>query len=426
MTPPNPFSPRLLAAWIAAATLTFALSFAFMLHGDGGTTAGPSSFSRSAIGYAGIADILQHRGLTVIKSRGGSLHRLGTGGVLVVAEPELHQPVPAAQQALLRAPTVLLVLPKWLGQPDSRNPAWIGQADPLPLFFPQSDLSISIARGEVVRRDGPVTWRYNELGPEPHLTKPVQLVQSAGLRPIVGGNDGMLVGELRSSANRRLWVLSDPDVLENHGLGDGNATFAVALFDAMRRGGRTIVFDETVHGFEALPANPAAVLLHPPFTQVLVQVLLALAMLLWAATGRFGAPEIAPPTLKAGKRDLVRNVAALFRFGRCQPVLVRRYVEETIRDVARELHVPRQLDGAAGLGWLQRLGAARGVSLDCADLNTRAAALAERGRTRAAELGRLPAEIWQWKQEMMHGAARSPAGRRGHPGGDPQGRGRPG
>ncbi len=59
------FSPRLLIGWIAAAIAIFAVSLYFMTHGEskkiGSDTIGPSTFSRSAIGYAGIAETLQRR-----------------------------------------------------------------------------------------------------------------------------------------------------------------------------------------------------------------------------------------------------------------------------------------------------------------------------------------------------------------------------
>jgi hypothetical protein len=433
MTDQPVFTPRLLAAWIAAATLTFVLSIAFMLHGETTETVGPGTFSRSALGHEGIADILRQRGVTVLQSQGDSLHKLGRQGVLVLAEPELGVPSDSVQRALLRAPTVLLVLPKWLGQPDRRKRGWIEAAEPLPVFVPQSILDLAIGGGRVVRSDEAVTWTRNEIGPAPHLTTPVQLVRSDGLRPIVGSEAGMLLGE-RRAGGQVLWVLSDPDVIANHGLGDGNAAFAVALFDALRAHGAqaraqsnppagVIVFDETVHGFTAVPPNPAALLVHKPFAQIGIQALCALALLLWAGAAPFGAPEVAPPPLKAGKRDLVRNIADLFGFAGHQPMLVRRYVEETIRDVTRRLHTPQGLAPPANLGWLQRVGADRGVSVDIAAVSARAEHLAAVGGRSTAELARLPREIWQWKQEMVDGFAGSAGDRGGHPRGSPQGRG---
>jgi hypothetical protein len=178
-----------------------------------------------------------------------------------------------------------------------------------------------------------------------------------------------------------------------------------------------------VHGFTSVPANPATLLLHKPFTAIGLQAVCALALLLWASAARFGAPEVAPPPLKAGKRDLVRNVADLFRFAGYQHVLVRRYIQETIRDVARRVHTPHGLTETASLDWLQRVGADRGVSLDCADLSARADVLAAAGRRRSAELFTLSRDIWRWKQEMVDGFAGSAGDRGRDPRRGPQGRG---
>ena len=51
------FSPRVILGWIAAVAATFALSLYLMSLGDedGPDVVGPSAFSRSAIGYGGLA-----------------------------------------------------------------------------------------------------------------------------------------------------------------------------------------------------------------------------------------------------------------------------------------------------------------------------------------------------------------------------------
>ena len=220
-------------------------------------------------------------------------------------------------------------------------------------------------------------------------------------------------------------MVADPDVLNNHALGDGNAAFAVRLFESLHGDG-TLVFDETVHGFTALPNGPIALLLRRPFSYVAILGLLAVALLVWAGTGRFGAPEVQPPPLKSGKRDLVHNVAELFGFAGYHPVLVRRYVEETLRDTARRLHAPRELGDAAALDWLRRAGTARGVATDCAELQQRAERLGRSRRSGSPDLSRLPRDAWRWKQEMIHGLADGADHGGRDPRRGPQGRGRPG
>ena len=424
MSQPPTFTPRMLAAWIAAACLATALSVVFLLHGESTDTTGPSTFSLSAIGHAGIADILRKRGFTVLQSQGDSLHKLGRGGVLVLAEPDLRAPDDRSESVLLTARTVLLVLPKWLGTPDRNRRAWVSAVDPVGVFGPQAILERAIPDAKVVRSGAGETWTQNELGPVPHLSGQPQLVWSERLRPIIASKDGILLGELVKNG-RRLWVLADPDVIDNHGLGDGNAPLAVAIFDALGHRG-PVVFDETIHGFDAVPPNLFKLLARQPFTTIGIQAAVALALLLWASAIRFGAPETAPEPLKAGKRDLVRNVARLFRYAGYQQVLVRRYVEETIRDVAHRLHAPNSLDDTARVGWLQRAGSARGASVDCAAVSEQAAMLTLASRHNAAELIGLARDIWNWKQEMLDGRAGSANDRGAHSRRSRQGGDRPG
>jgi hypothetical protein len=413
------FTPRMLAAWIAAACLATALSLVFLLHGESTDTAGASTFSRSAVGHAGIADVLRKRGFTVLQSQGDSLHKLGRGGLLVLAEPDLRAPDDRSEALLLTAPTVLLVLPKWLGTPDRDKPAWVSATEPMGVFGPQSILERAIPDAKVVRSTAGELWTSNGLGPMPHLSEPPQLMWSERLRPIIASKDGILLGELVKNG-RRLWVLSDPDVIDNHGLGDGNAPLAVAIFDALAPRG-PVVFDETIHGFAAVPPDLFKLLARQPFAAIFIQAAVALALLLWASAIRFGAPEAAPEPWKAGKRDLVRNVARLFRYAGYQDVLVRRYVEETIRDVAHRLHAPNGLDDAARIDWVRRAGAGRGVDGAAVDEQ---AALASRHT--AAEALRLAREVWNWKQEMLNGRAGSANDRGGHSRRSRQGGDRPG
>ncbi len=93
-----------------------------------------------------------------------------------------------------------------------------------------------------------------------------------------------------------------------------------------------------------------------PFVVATVQGLIAIALLLWATMARFGAPQSAPPPLSAGRAGLLQNMAKLIEFTGHQQVMIRRYVQETVRDVARQLHAPRALAGQALIAWLQRVG----------------------------------------------------------------------
>src|SRR6202011_4434944 len=156
-------------------------------------------------------------------------------------------------------------------------------------------------------------WTTNVLGRKPQLATPVQLMRSGALRPIIGAPAGILVGEL--NRNRAIWVLADPDVIANHGIGQGeNAALALAIINRLRGRDGAVVFDETIHGYLAQSATPLALLVQFPFVVATFMVADALGLLLWATMARFGAPQTAPPPLSAGRQGLLQNVAPLITF----------------------------------------------------------------------------------------------------------------
>jgi Domain of unknown function (DUF4350) len=406
------FSRRLLIGWIGAAVATFAVSLYFMGHPGqpgGADAVGPSAFSRSAIGHAGIADTLQRLGVPVVKSRYNSADKVGKDGVLVIAEPRPRALSEPALRALLDARAILLVLPKWTGRASETTPSWLGTAEEQPVSEAKWVLDLVAPRGEVVRESLMPAWTINLLGRTPQPAVPVQLMRSDAMRPIVAASAGMLVGEL--NRNRAIWVLADPDVIANHGIGEAdNAALALALINRLRGRNGTVVFDETVHGYLAQPTSPLALLVQFPFAVATIQVAAALGLLLWATLARFGAPQAAPPPLSAGRQGLLQNVAQLIAFAGHQQVMVRRYVQETVRETALQLHAPRGLSGPALAAWLTRVGEARGVSVDCAAIVGEVESLADRRRADLSPLVRIARDIHRWRREIVDGRSRHPRG----------------
>jgi hypothetical protein len=430
MTSPSIFSGRMLVGWTAAAVVTFAASLFFMGREDnaksGSDAVGPSTFSRSAIGHAGFAETLRALGLTVVKSQYNSREKLGEGGLLVIAEPSGALGAQKGLATLLEAKTVMLVLPKWRGTPSDKHAGWIGYAELVPELAADQILNLAVAQAEIARLTTAGTWSKNELGHEPSLVSPVQVIRGGQLRPIVADGDDVLVGEL-ADRGRKLWILADPDAIENHGIGEGdNAAFAVALVNALRGGEGGVIFDETVHGYVARPANPLRLMFQFPFIVVTLQGLMAIALLLWATLGRFGAPETAPPVLSAGKQGLVENAAKLLGFAGYHRRMVRRYVQSTLRDVARQLHAPRDLSESALLDWLQRVGRARDADIDCVALYRQTESVVESRGGGIAGLIPIARDIHNWKREILDGPAADSRDHRGHPERGAQGRRRAG
>src|SRR5205814_8748960 len=107
----------------AFSALIVLLTYAPDLRSD--DNGGGHALSRSALGYAGLVELMKLEGQTVVVSRA----RLAAGhtqGLLVTT------PNPDVEEKDLKAlgfggPT-LVVLPKWLGAPDAGHRGWVSQA----------------------------------------------------------------------------------------------------------------------------------------------------------------------------------------------------------------------------------------------------------------------------------------------------------
>lgn len=406
------FPLRVLIGWVSAAVALFAITIYFMARGDtgGADVTGPSTFSHSAIGYAGIAEVLQRLDVGVIKSQYDSLAKVSPGSVVVIAEPPANAASEQTIRTLLGADKILLVLPKWAGAPSEEHAGWLSAIGERQIADAQWTLRLVAPNASVERERTMVSWITNALGFAPSIDRPIQLIRGQPLRPIVGTPEGMLIGEI-VNGNRRIWVLADPDVMSNQGLGRGNnAALSVAAVERLRGPGGSVIFDETLHGFLARPASPFLLLFRFPFVVATIQGLIAVALLLWATLARFGPPQSLPPPLNAGRSGLLQNMASLIEFTGYQETVIRRYVLETLRDVGRQLHAPRGISGNALVAWLQRVGSARGVETDCGAVIRQIEEMPEGRRRNLPALVRLARQIHQWKGEIIDGRIGHPRG----------------
>jgi hypothetical protein len=407
----SPFSPVVLIGGAVLAVSALLISILFMFNPEHGAinTLGPGAHSRSAIGYAGLAETLKKLGVQVEISNGNSVKKAGSG-VLFVGEPELDWEGATSMSELEDAGKVILVLPKWYWTKKYDRSGWIGLATPRPVSTPQRVLQRVVQKAEVVRVPAPQTWKINELRREPILMGDVQLVKGAGLSPVVGNEQGMLIASVDAGDNV-IWIVADPDVLSNHALGaDGkrNAVFAVSMVETLRDGSGAVVFDETVHGFLSHALPPWRMLFKFPYFLIGLQLIAAAALLLWGGMGRFGAAQMAPEPVKAGKQGLVENAAGLIEYAGYHRHMVYRYVQAVIRDTAKQVHAPKALSEVDQLKWLERTGKSRGVRHDCNAILQRAANLASARSNDMAAYVWVARDIYRWKQEMMDGHSKHP------------------
>jgi hypothetical protein len=366
---------------------------------------GPTTYSRSAIGHAGIMKLLQLHGVPAEASQGASREKLRHGGLLVLAEPD-QLTDPSEMRRLLGVPRVLLVLPKWAGLPDSDMPGWIAAASRLPLAAPISVLQDAFPRNFGTRGlqnvEAPPNWPRNALGAPPHFDSSVQLLTGTSFDAVVEGPSGLLVGQLLHGKTT-IYLLTDPDIISNHGLAEGNAAFALALIDRARAGG-PVIFDETIHGFRTVPQNRLFAIFSRPFAAVTFCALAAAALLAWADGARFGAPLPRPGGLPAGQMALIGAIAGLLDQGGHQKTVLARYVRGAVADVSATLQRSR-IEGFARLAEAETR---RGATIRAADILQEAASIETTSRPPAAAMAALALRAHAWKQEMLHGPAAHP------------------
>ncbi len=395
--------PSLLAAGVAAlAVAAVAVSLYLALAEQSDASDGASTYSRSALGHSVLLEVLRRRGVDASASRGASREKLHGDGLLVLAEPDVD-PSPEALRGLLRARHVLLVLPKWEPDGEAGQHGWIALAVPKPAFLAQTILKDALPGATAIRPgNATAVFELNKLAAGvPHLEAPLQLIQSAALTPVLASKDHVLLGYL-PRARGELWVLADPDLINNHGLASGNASLAVAMIDRARQGG-PVLFDETIHGFSSVPNGQFRLLAARPFAGATLSAFLAVGLVVWATARRFGVDRPPAPGIAAGRLSLIASIAGLMVYAGHLAEMLRRYVSVTIEDVAARLHAPDTGQTDARAAWLAQAEQQRGTQDTEAALRAEAASLAATRASPDAAFA-LAQRTYAWKKEMLRGA----------------------
>lgn len=420
------FQPRVLAALAAALCALFAGSL--LLTGAGGLSTsgnsfGANSYSRSAVGHLAAFELVQALGHKAVRAEHQPLALLGSTGVLVLAEPAGNLSGEENRNKVLNAKTILLVLPKWNVRATEGRRDWIGAAEPAPILQAQAVLGAVASGGEIVRVTPPASYQPSIASVVPTVHGQMQLLRGSTLKPLIASSDGILLGELQEGA-RRIWILSDPDLLENHGIGKGrNADLVGDIVAALLAGQNgTLVFDETIHGFQRSPPNLLKFLYEFPFNLALLQLIVCLALLLFAAMGRFGAAQALPRRVEAGRQALIGNAASLIDHAGHHAAILRRHIALTLQDAARTLHAPPGLAEPELVAWLGKTAAARGI--DTTPLETLERAANARPRDLASLLAAAQM-LHQWRKDLVNGIPRRLGDHRTGPQRNPKGRHRP-
>jgi hypothetical protein len=372
-----------------------------------GVDGGAHALSRSAVGYAGLVRLMQADGETVQISRRILGARDGSG--LLILTPG---PFTTAGDLFDRSADgrVLVIAPKWETSAQPDNPSWVYKAGLIDAGAVSGMLARRFPGLVLARRDATAPVRLNEGdAPQVHLNPPLQagrvlttgpiaqlqtLQAGAGLTPILTDARGGVV--LAATHDGRVAILSDPDLLNTHGLKDlATARTALAIIYGLS-GDTPTIFDVTLNGFDS-PPSLLKLAFGPPFLGATLCLAAASMLMGLHAASRFGAPRRAGRVIAFGKRALADNAAALIRLAKREPAMAGRYLDLNRQAVARALGATR-LGGGELDAYLDRLAEKNGLPFRLSTLAAEARAAKTRG-----DLMRVAHNLHQWRQGMTSG-----------------------
>ncbi len=375
------FSRRTLGWIIGSVAVSLAVTLLLTIRAETLDPRPPenNSFSYSALGHNAVVEFLKRTGLGVVSSRSLLGGDVGPQRPLVLAEPDPREPVwdrarlkDLADRARdLKAPLVL-VLPKWrAGAPRKDRPEWLERVR---IWSKPTVLRVasalqhpglagsSLQRVSQVRRCSSASESFTV------QADPLQLLApSQDMKDLVSCGSGVLVAEWAATdASPRVLVISDPDLLNNQGLGRADHAQMIYQFFMRDLGATGAVFDETIHGLTRTPGLLAEATSFPLGLAVL-QGLVLLGVVLWAGMGRFGKPLPLSLGLAAGKEILIDNTAKLLENGGYAADGVVRYFRQVTRAVASHYFLPPDLPDGERIAKLQQITNARGVKMHLAE-----------------------------------------------------------
>ncbi|MBP6878586.1 MAG: hypothetical protein KBC34_11230 [Phenylobacterium sp.] len=354
------------------------------------------ALSRSAVGFAAVARLLERSGTPVVMRR-GALSATAAEGLLVLT-PAMDARAEGLSDIEHGGP-VLVVLPKWVTIPNPARRGWVRVAGDVPR---EAVLKVLPARWRegltLEQRPGTAAVRLlrpdgRPVGVQPGI-EDLRTLSGPGWVPVVVDEAGR--GVLVMHAKTGVYVLADPDFLDTAGVKSlTGARAAVEMLSVIRAKGAPVVFDLTLHGFER-SLNPLRLMLEPPLLGATLCLLAALILVGAQAAVRFGPAQGQVRAVALGKRALADNTAGLVRMARREHRMAAPYAEMMRADAARAVGAPRGLEGAELDGVLDRLGATGGASHRISDLIERARAARTKG-----DLMQVARDLYRWKQEMM-------------------------
>ena len=311
-----------------------------------GKNGGAHALSNAATGFSGLVRLAEATGRNPVIVR--SANQLDDESLAVITPEDAATPL---SDILERrgARVTLVVFPKWWTERDPKRAGWVRVRDLLPVSQPEGVLApaqdFKVQR--VKEKGTPLRAVHSTVEDNFGFVAPevTQVLSGKDIEPVIVDQKGRVV--LAKVAKEQLYVLADPDLLNNHGMADASqAAAALALLDYLNStDAEAILFDVTANGL-GHSRSPLKLAFDPPFLGVTLVIFVAMLLAGWQALVRFGEPRRPERAIAFGKAALVDNSAALIRKAGRETHLASRYVD-TVRERAAALfRLPPSLKGA--------------------------------------------------------------------------------
>ncbi len=392
----TPFDPRVIGAVIVIGVIGFIAMWALMALGpqlSAGNNAQGHALSKGVAGYAGIVDYAERADIWVdVRREVVEATPLGDdeGSTLLVLTPD-QSSEPDEIEALIMAhgrEPVLIVLPKWRTLPHPQRRGWAGLAfvaSAHPRLVPwdrfggrEPDVALI-----TTRQPGPLAFKGSGYQRGTAATQPGQW------QALFGGGGTVMIGmpdvplfwkppgrpaatqsEMRAaenpallirSADRRLYVLADPDLINNFAFASRErARTALAVLDMVAEDSDAagIAFDVTLNGLGG-GSGFLRLAFVPPFIGITACLIAAGLLALWQAAARFGPARVPARAIPISKRALIESSAELVAQTRREADGADAWLRGQREALGRALHAPPGLEGAALDDWIDRRRPAR-------------------------------------------------------------------
>ena len=403
--PSNTFSPRvaitlfLVGVFSFSAFITLSTFAPEFMDGD---DAQAHALSRSAIGYSGIVKLLKSMAIPVTVRRTEPSHN--ESRYLVVLTP--RSPLTQDDVERLSAWRTLVILPKWHATQSMKRKGWVNDGNLIFESTVEATLEEHTPKLKLKRAPKASTYeaRYQSdeakfLSNTPTIVTGVidglQTISAPNVIPVLKTTSGdTILGVIRSENDGEIYVLSDPDLLNNQGIAAlKTAQAGFNILSSLRAHGDPIAFDVTLNGF-LRSRSLMRLALEPPLLALTLSFVLVSALIAWRAATRDGPTQRHLRKLAFGKQILADNSAALIRLAGREHTMAKLYADMVRTTIAERLSLSLD-DDAAVTTELDRIAAQKRISKSFTGLVATAASASNPNQALTSSK-----ELQSWKQEI--------------------------